>query len=104
MHLRVIHWNIRVNCDIKKVIGFLFQNITERCLVNLQEVSETSFGELSQTLKEQSIFSLHFRPPGCFEGRNRRMGVATLVFGGSVERASLLEREPSGVRPTLLTK
>ncbi|NCZ58204.1 MAG: hypothetical protein EBY75_07910, partial [Actinobacteria bacterium] len=48
---------------------------------------------MKETLKpDDCAFSLSHRAPGKNEGRNRRMGVATFVFGGKIVLASLVQR------------
>ena len=103
MQIRVIQWNISVKSQISKVIEFIGKNITDKCLVNLQEVTEDSFKQLEKSLTDNAAFSLDYRIPGVYEGRNRKMGVATLLFGGSIERASLLDRSVFPER-TLITE
>ncbi|NLD23289.1 MAG: hypothetical protein GX670_03540 [Bacteroidales bacterium] len=48
-------------------------------------------------------YSLDYRKPGLFDGKNRRMGVLTMLFGGKIEEARVLERTVFPDR-TLYTK
>ena len=88
--IRVIQWNICIISKISKIVEFIDRNITEKCIVNLQEVTEKSFNYLKENLNDNAAFSLIHRTPGVYEGKNRKMGVATLCFGGSIAESCLL--------------
>jgi len=91
MKLRIIQWNLKINSSIDKIIEFLKLNLTENCIINLQEVSVNSFLKLKELIGINIAFSLDFRTPGVYEGKNRKMGVATLVFGGLITKKGILE-------------
>jgi hypothetical protein len=101
--IRVIQWNICIISKISKIVEFIDRNITEKCIVNLQEVTEKSFNYLKENLNDNAAFSLIHRTPGVYEGKNRKMGVATLCFGGSIAESCLLNRSVFPER-TLITK
>ncbi|NLV82444.1 MAG: hypothetical protein GXZ18_05495 [Synergistaceae bacterium] len=103
MQIRIIQWNISFMSKIPKIVEFIRKNITENCIVNLQEVTDDSFNFIKENLSDNAAFSLIHRPPGRFEGKNRKMGVATLCFGGSIEKSSLLNESVFPDR-TLITE
>jgi len=85
-----MQWNIKINCKVEKIVEFIQSNINDSCIVNLQEVSSNSFSQIKEILINNAVFSLDFRTPGIYEGRNRKMGVATLVSGGQIKNKGLL--------------
>ncbi len=90
MQLRVIHWNIKMYCDIIKIIEYIKPQIKNNSIINLQEVTIESFTKIKDFLDEKSICSLNYRKPGIYEGNNRKIGVVTLVYGGDIHKSSLL--------------
>lgn len=63
MKLRIIQWNIKINCNIERVIDFINKNITEKCIINLQEVSINNYNQLIDRINNNSAFSLSLRTP-----------------------------------------
>ena len=93
MSIRIVQWNIRVNCDARAISERVRTATQSPIIVHLQEVSESAFSTLCEQLEPDSCeYSLVHRPPGKNEGRNRRMGVATLTFGAEIVEAFLVER------------
>jgi hypothetical protein len=93
MEFCVIQWNISYNSNILKIASLLKLHIKRRTLVQLQEVTRGHFEFLILELNPtDSCFSLNYRTPGHYEGKNRKLGVATFVFHGKIKRAELLER------------
>lgn len=93
MCVRVVQWNIRINCDARSIAERVRIATQSPTIVHLQEVSESAFATLCEQLDPDGRgFSLVHRPPGKNEGRNRRMGVATLTFGAEIVEAFLVER------------
>lgn len=87
---RIINWNIKTGCDISSIAKLLEKYATEKCIINLQEVSEANYGYMRKEFPYPSRCSLDLRHPGKYEGRNRHMGVATFAIGGEIEDARLL--------------
>lgn len=93
MCIRVVQWNIRINSDACAISERVRTAIQLPAIVHLQEVSESAFSTLCEQLEPDGYgFSLVHRPPGKNEGRNRRMGVATLTFGAKIGETFLVER------------
>lgn len=93
MYVRVVQWNIRINSDACAISEQVRMATESPTIVHLQEVSESAFATLCEQLDPDGCgFSLVHRPPGKNEGRNRRMGVATLAFGAEIVEAFLVER------------
>jgi hypothetical protein len=91
--IRIIQWNISFNCTAHKIAGYIAQSILGPTIVNLQEVSEKAYQEISSILKTtDAAYSIDLRRPGRCEGKNRTMGVATFVFGGKIEHYDLIYR------------
>lgn len=76
--------------------------MSDTCIVNLQEVSVKNYEIISDLLQLPSACSLDHRKLGKFEGKNRQMGIATFVKGGSIENTELLNNTVFPER-TLLT-
>lgn len=93
MQLRIIQWNIRVGSDTQAIAELISGKIRKPTVVHLQEVTEKAFSVLSFTLQaDGESFSLRLRRPGNHEGRNRRMGVASFVWGGELVSESVVSR------------
>jgi len=93
MKIRLIQWNIKVNCTPHKIADYIAQSISGPTIVNLQEVTEKAYHEISSILKKSDkAYSLDLRKPGRYEGRNRAMGVATFAFGGKIVQHDLVHR------------
>ena len=91
--VRVVQWNIRINSDACAISERLREATQFPAIVHLQEVSQSAVALISKQLEPDSCaFSLIHRPPGKNEGRNRRMGVATLTFRGKIVNAVLVDR------------
>lgn len=91
MELRVIQWNIKINCQIDKILEYLKIFIKPNTVINLQEVSKNASIKISEESKTNMEFSLDYREPGLYEGRNRKMGVMTIVYGGTINKTALLD-------------
>ena len=59
----------------------------------MQEVLLSFKEQLIEKLKPDShSYSLDYRKPGLHDGKNRKLGVLTLVFGGQIKESNVLER------------
>ena len=104
MPLQLIQWNISYSCKIDKIADFILANIEEHTIVCLQEVLAMHKDRLIERLAPSDYaYSLDYRKPGLFDGKNRRMGVLTMLFGGVIEEAKVLDRTVFPDR-TLYTK
>lgn len=93
MNIRVISWNISFKNKPESIADYLSKNISGYTIVNLQEVLEPAYLKLVSLLKpDGGSYSLHIRKAGKYEGENRTMGVATLVFGGRLLDSELVTR------------
>lgn len=92
MRLRVIQWNVKINSNSSCISELLSEHIQGKTIINLQEVSENAYNAISQFIHGDNAFSLHHREPGIHEGRNRRMGVMTIVVGGVILKSSLVSQ------------
>ncbi len=93
MNIRVIQWNIYLNSNAEKIAQYLAKKINGYTIINLQEVRETTNSKILTILQpDDSAYSLDKRTPGKFEGKNRKLGVATYVFGGKIKESNLLYR------------
>ena len=93
MKLRLIQWNIKYNSNSLKIAELIKASIDGATLIQLQEVTQSHFEYLQEYLSpNDSAFSLNYRSPGRYEGKNRALGVATFVFGGDILKSALLER------------
>jgi hypothetical protein len=90
MRLRVIQWNIKINSNSSGISKLLNEHIKDNTIINLQEVSENSYNEISQSIQGEKAFSLFHRRPGIYEGKNRKMGVMTITTGGAILKSSLV--------------
>jgi hypothetical protein len=91
--IRIIQWNISFNCTAHKIAGYIAQSISGQTIVNLQEVTEKTYREISSILvTSDKAYSIDLRRPGRYEGKNRTMGVATFVFGGKIAHYDLIYR------------
>ncbi len=93
MKVRVIQWNISFKANAEKIAEFLLDAVSGYTIITLQEVLDSVHQEISSKLNADDVaYSLNHRSPGKFEGKNRKMGVATYVFGGSINGSSLVSR------------
>ncbi len=90
MKLQLIQWNIKINSNVDKIIEYLNLKIQESAIINLQEVSMNNYQKICESLKIDSLYSLNFRKPGKYEGKNRYMGVMTLVNVGEIVTSQLI--------------
>ena len=90
MKLQLIQWNIKINSNVDKIIEYLNLKIQESAIINLQEVSMNNYQKIYESLKFDSSYSLNFRKPGKYEGKNRYMGVMTLVNVGEIVTSQLI--------------
>ena len=76
--MKIIHWNISYSSKKEKVVEYLkdalLDNDTVACL---QEVTEDAFSHILGAIggRFDYVYSLHFRRPGKYDGKNRRLGV-----------------------------
>lgn len=78
--MRVIHWNISYSSKKEKIMEFVKEALRDGdTLICLQEVMESTFDYLFSSLfifgECDYSYSLSFRQPGKYDGRNRRLGV-----------------------------
>lgn len=93
MELRVVQWNIKHNSDAMKIAAQLNSVVRGNTLIQLQEVTTSNFQLIKKQLSaSDSVFSLNYRVPGPYEGKNRALGVATFLFGGMIHDSFLLSR------------
>lgn len=93
MELRVVQWNIKHNSDAMKIASKLNAVVRGKTLIQLQEVTSSNFELIENQLSaSDSVFSLNYREPGPYEGKNRALGVATFLFGGMIHDSFLLNR------------
>ena len=93
MTLQLLQWNISYSCKIDKIADFILDNIGGNTIVCLQEVLAMHKDRLIERLAPSDYaYSLDYRKPGLFDGKNRRMGVLTMLFEGVIEEAKVLER------------
>jgi len=93
MNIRLIQWNISFKSNADEISDYLAKNIQGETVINLQEVLASSHKKISAILQPDSAaFSLDHRKPGNNEGKNRKMGVATYVFGGTITNSDLISR------------
>ena len=93
MNIRVIQWNISFKAKADEIAEYLTNKIQGETIINLQEVIESTHKKISAILQpDGEVFSLDLRKPGNNEGKNRKMGVATYVFGGAITNSDLISR------------
>ena len=93
MPLKLLQWNISYNCKIDKIANFISSKIESNTIVCLQEVIVSHKNRLIEILAPSDYaYSLDYREPGLFDGKNRRMGVLTMLFGGEIEESKVLDR------------
>ena len=91
MSLDIIQWNISYNSKVDKVSSYLKSQISDNCVVCLQEVLESSKQKILNHLHPTDYrYSLDIRPPGKFDGKNRKLGLLTMTFGNKITMAALL--------------
>ena len=104
MPLQLLQWNISYSCKIDKIVDFISSKIEGNTIVCLQEVLAMHKDRLIERLAPSDYaYSLDYRTPGLFDAKNRRMGVLTMLFGGVIEEAKVLDRTVFPDR-TLYTK
>lgn len=95
MQLQVIQWNISARSDPDEIARYLTGCIPndKPFIICLQEVIESSFQVLKTILPADAMYySLHLRPRGTHEGRNRALGVAIFGFNLTGVSCSLVDR------------
>jgi len=71
----------------------LKSQISKNCIVCLQEVLESSKEKIVNYLQPTDYrFSLDLRPPGKFDGKNRKLGLLTMTFGNKIADCHLIQR------------
>ncbi len=100
--MRIIHWNISYNCHKEKVAAFVSEQIADgSTVICLQEVTESSYDCIRESLPAgcSSVYSLDFRKPGKYDGKNRHLGVMiiipksmAIVESGVIERTVFPDR------------
>lgn len=93
MNIKILQWNISYNCKIDKIINFLKEKIEGDSIICFQEVLQSNKERLVEELNPTDFkFSLDIRKPGKFDGKNRKLGLLTISFGGIIKDAHSLER------------
>jgi len=93
MDIDILQWNISFNCQIDKIADLLKKNISSNSIVCLQEVLNSAKDKLIEYLQPLDFaYSLDIRPPGKFDGKNRKLGLLTMTFGGKIQRGELINR------------
>ncbi|HHT03129.1 MAG TPA: hypothetical protein GX005_02260 [Bacteroidales bacterium] len=104
MMITILQWNISYSCKIDKIADFISSKIEGNTIVCLQEVLAMHKDRLIERLAPSDYaYSLDYRKPGLFDAKNRKMGVLTMLFGGVIEEAKVLDRTMFPDR-TLYTK
>ena len=76
--MRILHWNISYSSKKEKVAEYLKDAMKDEDTVAcLQEVTESTFSYILEAIGGgfDYVYSLHFRRPGKYDGKNRRLGV-----------------------------
>lgn len=93
MRIKIIQWNISYSCKIDEICEYIKSHIEGKTIVCLQEVLPNSLKQIIDSLQPTDFsYSLNYRKPGIFDGKNRMMGVLTLLFGGRILYAEVLNR------------
>lgn len=103
MQIQLLQWNIKINSNTKKIVEFLKQKIANTSIINLQEVSIPASLIIKNELQLNCSYSINLRSPGEYEGKNRKMGVMTIVKNGTIDNYSLVDKSIFPER-TLITK
>lgn len=98
-NLRVVTWNISIMGPIESKWAFLRSVLDETefpTLVALQEVKQSDRVYLADNERFSELaFPLDYRPPGPFDGFNRKMGCLIGIKGGGVaSNSGVLTRAP----------
>jgi len=107
--LRIIDWNISYQGFIGPKFAYLSTVVGEvagrmPCVISLQEVKDNDLTYLKELdLFNSLTYSLNFRKPGMFEGKNRSLGNVIACCGSGIEisRSALLNRAPFPERTLL---
>lgn len=94
MKITVIQWNIWLGSKIHNILKYLDSHLSddEPVVICLQEVLASKFGEIANHFgAENCIHSLPRRPKGCFETRERELGVCTIAVNCTVKEHSLVD-------------
>lgn len=76
--MKIIHWNISYSSQKEKIAEYLKDALNDNDTVAcLQEVTEDAFSHILGTIGVgfDYVYSLHFRRPGKYDGKNRQLGV-----------------------------
>lgn len=76
--MRVLHWNISYSSQKEKIAEYISTAMWDNdTVVCLQEVMEATFSCIMNKLGlgYDYVYSLHFRKPGKYDGKNRKLGV-----------------------------
>jgi endonuclease/exonuclease/phosphatase family metal-dependent hydrolase len=104
MNLELIQWNISYICQTDKICAFLKSKISNNSVVCLQEVLHSNMKKIVEQLQPSDYrFSLDMRPPGKFDGKNRKLGLLTMTFRGKITNSYLIDRSMFPER-TLVTE
>lgn len=104
MNIKLLQWNISYNCQVDKICAYLKSEISINTIVCLQEVLQSNMKKIVDQLQPSDYkFSLDLRPPGKFDGKNRKLGLLTMTFGGKIIDSHLLDRSMFPER-TLVTE
>ena len=98
LSLRVINWNIsyQVNNPKSKLLKSAINEVKTPSVIALQEVSEGTYQDLCENeILKGCVFSLNYRKPGRFDGKNRALGCLIACVGDIVVmESSVIERAP----------
>jgi len=81
MNLSIIHWNIGYNAVPNKIVKELKSHISDSFIIVLLEVTPKKYAMICDQLKDVAniLYSLHYRQPGKFDSKNRKLGVVILT-------------------------
>lgn len=93
MNINLVQWNISYNCKSDKIINLLKEKLEGDSVICLQEVLQSNKEKIVKALHQTDYaFSLNIRRPGRFDGKNRKLGLLTMSFGGKITEFHLIER------------
>lgn len=79
--LTLIQWNIGYSANIEKAFGLLRKHLKGSFVVMIEEVVPKGYEILSSLVGDEfhMDYSLNYRPPGQFDTKARKLGVAVLT-------------------------
>ncbi len=96
-YMKIINWNISYMKNTDNKISFLEILLRNEhdYIVILQEVTQTAYEQFFEAFHQFAHieYSLHYRKPGPYDTRSRRLGIMILVSNSlNIKCASVLER------------